>query len=182
MQEIRRPWPLNKMQKHSQDYSRIVVLLLSALLCGAVSLGEGLEKAPGFSLRNIERPEAKAVTLSSLEGKVVLLNVFTTTCDICRAEFPHLIAISDRYSKHEDVQVVGIAIDPMLETVESLVQATGINYTVLMGELETLVNWKVEAFPTSFLINRGGLISKQYVGLHDKSVFVSDIEAIIREK
>jgi len=156
-------------------------MILSVLLCLSPALSEGLETAPGFSLKNIERLESNAVTLSSLEGKVVLLNVFTTTCDICRAEFPNLIAVNDQYSKRKDVQVVGIAIDPMVETVESLVRATGINYTVLMGELETLVTWKVKAFPTSFLINKGGQISRQYVGLHDKSVFVSDIEKIIRE-
>ena len=170
------------MQRHSSACSRIAVILLSAFLCLGPALGEGLETAPGFSLQNIEKLESNAVTLSSLEGKVVLLNVFTTTCDICRAEFPNLIAVNDRYSKREDVQVVGIAIDPMVEAVESLVRAAGINYTVLMGELETLVNWKVKAFPTSFLINKEGQISQQYVGLHDQSVFVSDIEAIVGEK
>ncbi len=170
------------MRKHSSACSRVAVILLSLFLCLGPALGEGLEKAPGFSLQNIENPEANAVTLSSLEGKVVLLNVFTTTCDICRAEFPNLIAVNDRYSKREDVQVVGIAIDPMVEAVESLVRATGINYTVLMGELDTLVSWDIKAFPTSFLINKGGQIFQQYVGLHDKSVFVSDIEKIVGEK
>ena len=170
------------MRKHSSACSSVAVILLSVFLCWIPALGEGLETATGFSLKNIEKLESNAVTLSSLEGKVVLLNVFTTTCDICRAEFPNLIAVNDRYSKREDVRVVGIAIDPMVEAVESLVRAAGINYTVLMGELETLVTWKVKAFPTSFLINKEGQISQQYVGLHDKSVFVSDIEAIIGEK
>jgi len=170
------------MRKHPLACSRVAVILLSVLLCLGPALSEGLEKAPGFSLKNIEKLEGNAVTLSSLEGKVVLLNVFTTTCDICRAEFPNLIAVNQKYSEREDVQVVGIAIDPMVEVVESLVRAAGINYTVLMGELETLVSWKVKAFPTSFLINKRGQISQQYVGLHDKSVFVSDIEEIFGEK
>jgi len=170
------------MRKHPSACSRVPVILLSLSLCLGPALGEGLEKAPGFSLKNIEKLEGNTVTLSSLEGKVVLLNVFTTTCDICRAEFPNLIAVNEQYSKREDIQVVGIAIDPMVEAVESLVRAAGINYTVLMGELETLVSWEVKAFPTSFLINKRGQISQQYVGLHDKSLFVSDIEEILGEK
>ncbi len=170
------------MRKHSSVFSNVALILLSVFLCLGPALGEGLEKAPGFSLKNIEKLESNAVTLSSLEGKVVLLNVFTTTCDICRAEFPTLIAVNQKYSEREDVQVVGIAIDPMVEVVESLVRAAGINYTVLMGELETLVSWKVKAFPTYLLINKRGQISQQYVGLHDKSVFVSDIEEIFGEK
>jgi len=170
------------MRKHSSACPRVAVILLSVFLCLGPALGEGLEKAPGFSLKNIEKLEGNSVTLSSLEGKVVLLNLFTTTCDICRAEFPNLISVNNRYGEREDVQVVGIAIDPMVEAVESLVRAAGINYTVLMGELETLVTWKIKAFPTSFLINKEGQISQQYVGLHDKSVFVSDIEEIVGEK
>ena len=168
------------MRKHPS--ARVPVILLSLSLCLGPVLGEGLEKAPGFSLQNIEKLEGNAVTLSSLEGKVVLLNVFTTTCDICRAEFPNLIAVNEKYSKREDVQVVGIAIDPMVEVVESLVRAAGINYTVLMGELETLVSWDIKAFPTSFLINQQGQILQEYIGFHDRSVFVSDIEAIVEEK
>ena len=170
------------MRKGSFAFSVAPVILLSFSLCLGPALGKGSGKAPGFSLKEVDKLQASAVTLSSFEGKVVLLNVFTTTCDICRAEFPNLIAVNEKYSEREDVQVVGIAIDPMVEVVESLVRAAGINYTVLMGELETLVSWKVKAFPTSFLINKRGQISQQYVGLHDKSVFVSDIEEIFGEK
>jgi thioredoxin-related protein len=74
---------------------------------------------------------------------------------------------------------LGIAIDPMVEPVQSLVTGVGINYAVLMGELETLVRWKVKAFPTTFLINKEGEIYKQYLGYQPKSVFLTDIEEIL---
>jgi len=170
------------MRKGSFAFSVAPVILLSFSLCLGPALGKGSGKAPGFSLKEVDKLQASAVTLSSFEGKVVLLNVFTTTCDICRAEFPNLIAVNEKYSEREDVQVVGIAIDPMVEVVQSLVKAVGINYTVLMGELETLVRWDIKAFPTSFLIDQKGQILQEYVGLHDRSVFVSDIEAIVRKE
>ena len=170
------------MRKSSFAFSIASVILLLFSLCLGPALGKGSGKAPGFSLKDIDKLQADAVTLSSFEGKVVLLNVFTTTCDICRAEFPNLIAVNEKYSEREDVRVVGIAMDPMVEAVQSLVRAVGINYTVLMGELETLVSWDIKAFPTSFLINQQGQILQEYVGFHDKSVFVSDIEAIVGEE
>ncbi len=163
-------------------FSIAPVALLSFFLCLGPALGKGSGKAPGFSLQDVDKLQTSAVTLSSFEGKVVLLNVFTTTCDICRAEFPNLIAVNEKYSEREDVQVVGIAIDPMVEAVQSLVRAVGINYTVLMGELETLVSWDIKAFPTSFLIDPQGQIIQEYVGLHDRSVFVHDIEAIVGQE
>ena len=169
------------MGKDSAVRSMASLIVLLVFLCSGLARGEELEKAPGFSLKNIEKLQENEVQLSGLEGKVVLLNVFTTTCHVCRAEFPNLIAINDRYSDRDDVQVVGIAIDPMVEPVQSLVDIVGINYTVLMGELQTLVNWKVKGFPTSYLINRQGEIHTKYVGLKDKSVFVRDIEAILAD-
>ncbi len=167
------------MRRNSGTLSTVRLILLSFFLCSGLALGEELAKAPGFSLKNIEKLQENEVQLSSLEGKVILLNVFTTTCDVCRAEFPNLIAINDKYSHRDDIQVVGIAIDPMVEPVQSLVDIIGINYTVLMGELQTLVNWKVKGFPTVFLINKQGEIYKKYVGLKDKSVFIRDIEEIL---
>ena len=167
------------MRQVSITFAGAPVALLSVLLCSGFTLGKELEKAPGFSLKDIEKLQQNAVTLSGFEGKVVLLNVFTTTCEICRAEFPNLIAVSDQYSDREDIQVVGIAIDPMVEPVQSLVTGVGINYAVLMGELETLVRWKVKAFPTTFLINKEGEIYKQYLGYQPKSVFLTDIEEIL---
>jgi len=169
------------MTRNSVMPSMAPLIVLLVFLCSGLALGEELEKAPGFSLKNIEKLQENKVQLSGLEGKVVLLNVFTTTCHVCRAEFPNLIAIHDQYSDRDDVQVVGIAIDPMVEPVQSLVDIIGINYTVLMGELQTLVNWKVKSFPTSYLINKRGEIHKKYIGLKDKSVFVRDIEEILAD-
>ena len=64
----------------------------------------------------------------------------------------------------------------MLEPIESLVRIIGINYTVLFGKLQTLVDLKVRGFPTTFVVNAEGQIHKKYIGFRDKSVFVSDIE------
>ena len=155
------------------------LILLSAFLWSSTALGEELDKAPGFSLTNLDKLQDSEVELSSLEGKIVLLNFFTTTCPICRAEFPTLIEVNDEYSDREDVQVVGIAIDPGVEPVQSLVDIIGIDYTVLIGQLQTLADWKIKGFPTSFLINKEGEIYKEYPGLRAKSIFVTDIEDIL---
>ena len=79
------------------------------------------------------------------------------------------------------MEVVGIAIDPMVEPIESLVRVIGINYRVLFGKLKTLAEWKVRGFPTTFLIDKEGNIHKRYIGFQDKSVFNGDIEELVGE-
>jgi hypothetical protein len=70
----------------------------------------------------------------------------------------------------------------MVEPVTSLVRVMGINYMVLLGELQTLVDWKVRGFPTTFLVDRQGGIEKIYIGFQDKSVFIRDLKQIAGEQ
>ena len=53
--------------------------LLSVFLLAGSALGKGSDKAQGFSLKDIKDMKGSDLELSSFEGKVVLLNVFTTT-------------------------------------------------------------------------------------------------------
>ena len=157
-----------------------LLVVVPAFLGLGPSLGEGAETAPGFSLTDVAELGDEQVTLTALRGEVVLLNVFSTTCPICRAEFPELIAVNQEYDEREGFRLVGIGIDPMIEPIQSLVGAVGIDYTVLMGELQTLATWKIRGFPTSFLIGREGDILKRYEGFQDRSVFEQDIEELLR--
>lgn len=156
-----------------------LVVVLPALLGLSPSLGEGAEPAPGFSLKDVAKPDNEMVTLTGLQGEVVLLNIFSTTCPICRAEFPELSALNRKYSGRENFRVVGIGIDPMIEPIQSLVRAAGIDYMVLMGELQTVATWKIRGFPTSLLISRKGEILKRYEGFQARSVLEADIEKLL---
>ncbi len=159
----------------------VLVVVLPTFLGLSPSLSEGAERAPGFTLKDVAKPGDEPVTLTALQGEVVLLNIFTTTCPICRAEFPELIAVNQEYDEREGFRLVGIGIDPMIEPIQSLVGAVGIDYTVLMGELQTLATWKIRGFPTSFLIGREGEILKRYEGFQDRSVFEQDIEELLSD-
>ena len=164
------------------SFTLALVVALPAFLGLGPSLGEGAERAPGFTLKDVAKPGDEPVTLTALQGEVVLLNIFTTTCPICRAEFPELLALNRKYDGREDFRLVGIGIDPMIEPIQSLVGAVGIDYMVLMGELQTLATWKIRGFPTSFLIGREGEILKRYEGFQDRAVLEEDIEKLLSEE
>jgi peroxiredoxin len=50
-------------------------------------------KAPAFTLKT---PQGKSVSLASLRGKAVLLELFATWCPHCNAEAPHLRTLATR--------------------------------------------------------------------------------------
>ena len=105
------------------------------------------------------------VALSSLRGKVVLVNFWATWCPPCREEIPDLIALQARYK--DQLQIVSIAQDSgSAEDIARFASAHGMNYPIVMAtpEIERLFP-NVYALPTTFLIDRDGRLAQKHVGL-----------------
>jgi thiol-disulfide isomerase/thioredoxin len=64
-----------------------------------------------FTLKDIDNKDVK---LSSLKGKVVLLDFWATWCGPCKIEIPWFIEFQQKYGK-DGLQVVGVSIDDTLD-------------------------------------------------------------------
>lgn len=131
--------------------------------------------APSWELNDLQ---GQSVRSSDLEGKVVVLGFWATWCPPCRKEVPGFIELQKEFGD-EDVVVVGVSLDQGgPEVVAPFVEATGINYAVLMGDAEMVEAYGgIPSIPTTFLIDRTGRIVERFVGYTSKSRF----EASIRE-
>lgn len=115
--------------------------------------------APDFSLPALD---GTTVTLSSLRGKVVLIDFWSTTCDPCLAEMPHLV---DLYKKQKDRGFVVLAISRDGPESRAQVSSTAHDkemiFPVLLDEETTVLaqyNPKGE-LPFSVLIGKDGAIA-----------------------
>lgn len=84
------------------------------------------EEAPDFT---ITLTNGTQTTLSSLRGKVVMLQFTASWCVVCRREMPFIE--SDIWQKHKDNEnfvLMGIDRDEPLETVQAFAEQTGITY------------------------------------------------------
>ncbi|MGZ9275075.1 MAG: TlpA family protein disulfide reductase, partial [Nitrospira sp.] len=61
--------------------------------------------APDFTLPTLE---GGAMSLTDLQGKVVMLNFWGTWCAPCAAEMPDLDALQRQYGKAHDFVVLGV--------------------------------------------------------------------------
>ncbi len=124
-----------------------------------IDLGSG-KLAPDFE---IELVDGEKVTLSSYQGKVVLLNFWGTWCPPCRAEMPALQRIWEEY-EDRGVVFLGVAIYDEPAEVEDFAESYGITYPLGIDTLGHLtVSYRVTSFPTTFLIDREGNETRRIV-------------------
>ena len=136
------------------------VALLAA--CGMAPQTSEVRSAPPFDLPSVE---GGRVSLASLKGKVVVLDMWATWCGPCIAEMPHYAEFNAR-NQPRGVEVVGIVFasgDP--QEVQDFVREHRISYTQLLGPDELLDAYGANSgFPTTFVIDAAGMIRLKLIG------------------
>jgi peroxiredoxin len=132
--------------------------------------------APDFALKDAS---GRTVKLSDFKGKVVVLDFWATWCPPCRQEIPGFVALHSQY-KDQGVEVVGVTFDDGWEPVKPFVQNYGINYTVVMGDQDVAKRFgNINGIPTTFVIDRDGVIRKKHVGYGPPELFTEAVESVL---
>ena len=104
--------------------------------------------------------EGVSVSLESLRGQVVLLNLWATWCGPCRMETPYLQAVYEEY-KEDGFEVVGISMDTgdAADDVAMFVDEYQVTYTILHDPtMQGMELYQVLGLPATFLIDREGVL------------------------
>jgi peroxiredoxin len=118
--------------------------------------------APDFTVTALDGTKT---TLSTLKGKRVILDFWATWCPPCRKEIPHLVRLAKETSR-DDLVIIGISSEEE-PTLRSFVGKNGMNYPVASARSLPAPYESVESIPTTFFIDRHGVIQKVVVGYHD---------------
>lgn len=125
----------------------------------------------------------KTHKLSDYEGKVVFLNFWATWCPPCKEEMPHIEQLYKDYKKNnEEVVILGVA-SPNLgregsrEHVISFLKDEGYTFPVALDEDgELAYQYGINAFPTTFIIDKEGYVTQYIPGAMNKETMKSFIE------
>ncbi len=137
-----------------------------------------LMPAPDIELKTMD---GQPFHLSSLRGRVVVLNFWATWCIPCRAEIPELNAMQ-RELEGKGLTIVGAAWDDTLEGIKDFQSEIKQDYTVLLGGIDVQDKFGgIPSLPTTYIIDRDGNIRDKIIGGRDRAGFESVIKPLLEE-
>ena len=117
------------------------------------------DRAPDFTM---ELPDGSKVTLSSLRGKVVMLQFTAGWCGVCRKEMPHIEShIWQRHKDNPEFALYGIDREEPVEKIRELIEVTGVTYPIGLDPdagIFGLYAEKKAGITRNVIINRDGKI------------------------
>jgi peroxiredoxin len=109
-----------------------------------------LEPRPGFVLRAVGGSD---VTLEAQRGRTVLLHFFATWCEPCREELPALGRLAVR-GERDGVTVLAISVAEVLPRVQRFLEATPVNFPVLLDADRAVTKaWKISTLPSTVILD-----------------------------
>ena len=126
----------------------------------------------------------KILKLDSLKGQVVLVNFWATWCPPCVHEMPSMQRLSDKF-KNEPFTILGVNMAETNAEVENfLTTRVKVDFPIVMDkDGQALKDWRVFAFPTSYVLDKQGKIRYALFGSveWDNPDIVAKIQQLIEE-
>ena len=139
----------------------------------AAALRNG-DRAPDFEVADLD---GGTFQLSSLDGRVRLLDFWATWCAPCRHEIPMLNDLHRRYAE-SGLSILALS-DEEPEIVREFADETDMAYTNLVRASDVAERYGVLALPTAFLVDREGRIVETFFGEKTKDQLEKRIRALL---
>jgi thiol-disulfide isomerase/thioredoxin len=140
---------------------RKILLVFALAVLAAAALAES---APRLSLKDLSGQTRK---LSSLRGKIVVLNFWATWCEPCQEELPRLSKLAHSYDR-KNVEFVAVSIDAAKdrEKIEPLLRRLNVDLDVWTGaDLDTLEKFGLgNVVPGTMVIDETGKVVARVMG------------------
>ncbi len=121
--------------------------------------------APNFQLYDLT---GRLVTLSDYRGRVVLLNFWATWCEPCRIEMPAMEELYRLFNRR-DFEILAVSVDQQGAAVtRPFSEEMGLTFPILHdADMRVGITYGARTLPMTFLVNRQGVITRQYFGSRD---------------
>ena len=119
--------------------------------------------------------KGEALSLEKYRGQVVLLDFWATWCPPCVAEIPNIKKTYEKY-KDQKFQIIGISLDRSKEPLDAFIHEKELGWVQYWDNTGKIANlYKVQAIPSTFLIDGEGVIQKTNLRGHRLETAVAEL-------
>lgn len=117
---------------------------------------------------NLESPKGEKIALSSLKGKVVLIDFWASWCGPCRKEMPNVVRAYAKF-KNKGFEIYGVSLDQDKARWEDAIAKDGITWPQVsdlkMWGSSVVRQYNIQGIPYTVLLDRNGnIIAKNLRG------------------
>jgi peroxiredoxin len=144
----------------------VVAILLATVASPLAALEQG-EAAPAFKAPGLS---GGTVSLAEYRGKVVYLDFWASWCAPCAVALPALERLRQEFPA-DQFQVLAVNVDRQPELAKTFLRRRPVSYpSAFDPKGEIPVQFGVETMPTSFLIDRQGVVRHVHRGFREEDV------------
>ena len=153
----------------------IFIVSLISFSCFSLKAAEPAIGSPLPSLSGL-LPGAK---LPKTAGKVVLVDFWASWCAPCKASFPTMARLHQKYAA-KGLVIIGIGVDDDIKDYQSFVAKYPVGFTLVHDAKQAVAGFfNPPTMPTSYLIDRSGKIThihKGFKGAKTETEYTQEIE------
>ena len=175
----------------------VVLLVINNALMGnarrMMASGAAHEEAASSRMPTSQRPDApdltlpvepgkQQVSLSSLKGKVVILDFWATWCGPCRESIPELEAVYKKYHG-KGLEVFGMSVDDTATPIPATVKQLGITYPIVLatGLPNVRDKFQFRGIPHMYIVDKRGRIAASLDGYTPDRDLESEVKPLLEE-
>jgi len=121
-------------------------------------------RAPGFAVPTLD---GQNLSLADYRGKVVMINFWATWCIPCRVEMPSMENLYEKY-RGNGFEILAVSGGESKSVVQPFIKNLQLSFPILLDEeFEVHGKYEVSAIPSTFLVDKSGVITHRFFGAVD---------------
>ncbi|KPE50868.1 TlpA family protein disulfide reductase [Chryseobacterium indologenes] len=127
--------------------------------------------------------KGEIINTSQLKGKVVFINFWASWCPPCRAEFPSIQKLYEKYKAHPDMVFLTINLDDNPELGKVYLSDNQFTIPFLTPVQNIPKEYYSGSLPTTVVLDKQGKVRLHHTGMADysKASFYDQMEQLLKE-